>query len=391
MLNKQHRLISLTLLVLTGFILSACGGGISGTGDGGLIVAETDTAATVDAPNAIADSSTDAQDADGGDTSDGAADQAPGADQLPNGIDSVVPDLSQLASTIIQTGSNATSISESLQLALNLETIATELQQLQAEIISQQGLQVAVSVSTFFDNTLTLLQDGIESVINVSNDNSLQSVFSTNSNRTLYLLLENQRLTVRRIDLVQNSLFQASLVPLGNTADLVVEAVVNTNGNVRVIRSLSTTESTVTFADHPTDTTVQSQREIINPDGTTLVLETCTRATAANSCSLDSDWTATTSTGDTATGDLFVQASATIEMQLTTIESPLDALPGGVDSAVIASTENDQDVEENLQCGLQIFMQTLRPFCVQPQPFELNGTVFQETLSAGEIFYQRLP
>jgi len=205
--NKQHRLISLVLLVLTGFILSACGGGISGTGDGGLIVAQTDTTATVDAPNAIADGSTDeVQDADGGDASDGAADQAPDADQLPNGIDSVVPDLSQLASTIIQTGSNATSISESLQLALNLEIIATELQQLQAEIINQQSL--------------------------------------------LYLLLENQRLTVRRIDLAQNNLFQASLIPLGNATDLVVEAVVNTNGNLRIFRSLSTTENTVTFADH---------------------------------------------------------------------------------------------------------------------------------------------
>jgi len=121
------------------------------------------------------------------------------------------------------------------------------------------------------------------------------------------------------------------------------------------------------------------------------VLETCTRATATNGCLLDSDWTAIASTSDTITGNLFVQASDTIELQLATIESPLDTLPDSVNSAVIASTEDDQNVEVNLQCGLQVFMQTLRPFCIQPQPLELDGILFQETLSAGEIFYQRLP
>ena len=393
MRNRQLRLtMHLLSLILAGFLLSACGGGISGTGDGGIIVAQPDATATADAPNVVTDSNTeDVQDGDDSDASGSIAGPISSTDQLPTGIDNVVPDLSQIAGTIIQSGSNATNISASLQLAMNLQLISVELQQLQAGVTSNQNLQLTPAASTFFDSTLTLTQADSDSVINLSNDNTLQTVFSTSSGRLLYLFRENQRLTLRRIDLAQNSLFQASLIPLGNATDIVAEAVINNNGDLTIIRSLATTESTVTFADHPTDTTVPSQREIINTDGTTLVLETCTRATAANSCLLDSDWTATTSTEDTATGSIFSQASAVIEMQLATIESPLDTLPVGVISAAIASTEDDQAVVDNLQCGLQVFMQTLRPFCIQPQPFELEGTVFQETLSGGQIFYQQLP
>jgi len=357
------------------------------------VVASPVPATAADVPNAVTDGNTeDVQDgsADEDDASD-VAEPIAVADQLPASIDSVVPDLSQIANTIIQTGSSATNISASLQLAMNLQVIALELQQLQVEVTSSQNLQLTPAASTFFDSTLTLTQADSNSVINLSNDNTLQTVFSTSSDRLLYLLQENQRLTLRRIDLAQNSLFQASIIPLGNATDIVAEAVINTNGDLTIIRSLSTTERTVTFADHPTDITVQSQREIINPDGTTLVLETCTRATAANSCLLDSDWTATTSIEDTVTGSIFSEASAVIEMQLATIESPLATLPDDVISAAIASTEDDQAVEDNLQCGLQVFMQTLRPFCIQPQPFELDGTVFQETLSGGQIFYQQLP
>jgi len=396
MRNNPFRQISiLFVFVLAAISVTGCGGGISGTGGGSIIT----TDATIETD--MADTGSITADSNGSVSDNNAPvdSGSPTADSVPVSINNVIPDLSGLIANLIQSGNGADTNSVTRELAQNLIAIASQLQNLQSALQNQQNLPVSTTAGSIFDNTAVFSQAGSNSTIQWTNDNALVSIVSTTDENTLYLLQENQRLTLRNLDRSQNTLFQASVVPTSNivatnpavatSAAVVVEAVSNNNGALIYTRALSSEDNTITFSEHPTDNTVQSQREILAANGTTIALETCTQATAINNCQTDTDWSAV-STNATA-ANTFAVALENIEQSLADVVSALDTLPGGTSSAVIANTENVMAIDPNLQCGLQVVRGVVRSFCIQPLPLDPIGNVFEEIFSGGEIFYQRLP
>jgi len=158
-----------------------------------------------------------------------------------------------------------------------------------------------------------------------------------------------------------NSVFQATIVSLAESS--IIAADLNENGIQTYLQSYSTMQFTAAFTQHPTDPTVPRQRELIDQTGTVTVLQNCTGA--ITDCISDSDFSNT----DTDIGMQFSNATQAIATALSVPENaPSNALPDGVNEAVLTTSAATQPTEDQILCGLQTVDGSIQFFCLRPLP-----------------------
>jgi len=371
-------------------LLSACGGGISGTGDGGPRITPTEsldntgTASNVDAGSDSApDSSADSADSNVTDGADPTT-QAPTI----NGTNLLLPDVSTLVpDALLQTNVRNEGISSTVSFTTQLITLTQEVTATINAINSDQATQAPEQSAQFndsrFNNITGYSLDGTDIVVASADTTDLRFFFSDNSQRAIHVFQQDGALTVRRLDRNRNSVFQATIVSLTDSA--IIGAALNENGIQTYIQSYSTAQFTAAFIQHPTDPTIPRQRELIDPSGAVTVVENCTGVLA--DCLSDSDFSST----DANANLQFLNAAQTIATALSAPENaPLNTLADGVNEAVLAESGITQPTEDQIQCGLQTVDGNIRFFCFRPLPLESEVSLFSETVAGGQIFYQLL-
>lgn len=377
-MHKKHASLSLRSLliyVLACMFIGACGGGISGTGDGGtpIVIGPENNTGVADSSDAGAD----------GNSLDATVTPGPtGSDQSAR-----TPDVSQLLPEtlrlLIARNENASSA----------QPLATQLNALQQEV--DIALQIANTVagtseeniSDEFATTLRHSLDNTETVIARSANTATSYLFSTSNERVIQVLQQDDNLTVRYLNRNLNSLLQAT-INSGTDDNTIIEADLNQNGIPSYLKILSTSLRTIVFEQHPTDTSIEQQRELLDPSGNILTVQNCTAA--SQNCAIDSNW----SNSDPVTDTQFNTDRTTIDNRLSVITSPLASLPDGVNEAVLSEETTQSPTDEQIQCGIQRLTNTgetntIRAFCFLPQPLGPTS-LFSETLAGGEIFYQLL-
>ena len=368
--SKIHTSTSLTSIVfyiVVGLLLNACSGGISGTGDGG----QPGDVINVDQNVSDGDGSAPQT---GGDAGSGDSDD----DSIPQ-----TPDTSRIIPAALQQlNMQNDSASAALPLIAQLSSLQQEVNTA-LEMTGTAAGTLTTNVSDAFDATFRFTFNNTETLIARSSFSTVSYIFSTNSERTLYVLQEDNRVTARHLDRTSNSLLQARIILMAD-GSTIIEADLNQNGIQSYFQTYSDASTTAVFSEHPTDPTIARQRELIDTNGALTILQNCTAAT--QDCDLDSSWS-----NENATSNVqFSNARNSIEADLDTVTSPPITLPDSVDEAVATQqTNNDQPTEEQIQCGVQRVTDTVRVFCWLPQPLAPTS-LFSETLAGDEIFYQPL-
>jgi len=243
----------------------------------------------------------------------------------------------------------------------------------------------------FTTQLLTLTQEANEAINAISTDQAMQSpevsaqFNDSRFNNVAGFTLDNTDTIVASADAGDLRFFfsQATIVSLAESS--IIAADLNENGIQTYLQSYSTMQFTAAFTQHPTDPTVPRQRELIDQTGTVTVLQNCTGA--ITDCISDSDFSNT----DTDIGMQFSNATQAIATALSVPENaPSNALPDGVNEAVLTTSAATQPTEDQILCGLQTVDGSIQFFCLRPLPLESDASVFSETVSGGEIFYQLL-
>ena len=381
--HNSHLSQSIAVVIFS-LWLSACGGGISGTGDGGPIVTQPTESINSTGSTDTVDTSSDTVPESPADT--GVSDQDGPATPTAVDINLLLPDLSLLVpDTLLQVNAQGQSVSATVPFTAQLITLTQEVTETINAISGAQATPMTEINSQFsdsrFNNMLSFSLQGTETIAASSNDTDLRFFFSNNPERAIHLLQQDGTITLRRVDRSDNSVFQARIVSRADSS--VIRADLNINGIPSYLESYSTAEITAAFSQHPTDPTVPRRRELIDPAGVVLVVQNCT---GAADCFTNSGFSNTD-----ATGLQFSSATQAIEAALPEpVNSPLITLPDGVTEAVLAVTESAQPTEDQIQCGVQTVDDNIQLFCLRPLALETNGSLFSETVSGGEIFYQRL-
>ncbi len=384
------RLIMRCLVVLITLFVSACSGGISGTGDGGPRIIDTNGSVSnvqdnsvdgdTDSTNTAADPvPVDSVGSDNTSSGDASPDAAPD-----NAI--VLPELSTvLPIALLNSISNSDSISSSEVFTRQLVSATDELANITAVATNSLNAEsINTDLAGFFDNSIEITSADTTTLIRWTLDSTLRSLFSATASHLLYVLQEDSNITVRRVDLINNTVFNANL--LTRPTDTVIEAALNANGLQRYLSSLSTVTETTVFTQHPSDDAAR-QREMIDQTGAITIAQSCDPTNAQNNCTTDTDWTLVA--GDNIASTDFVGAGNRITEALNSIDPVVSSIPDSVTQAVIASSDSENLAPETIQCGIQRVSNSIRSFCIEPLPLESAGNLFEETLSGGQIFYMR--
>lgn len=378
-LLKQRctRLLMCFAILIAGLLTTACSGGISGTGDGRPpIVVDNSTTLVVDADSSNLNSGTGDEPADVGETPTANGDEAPLVQ--PFTVDIPIP------SALLELNSLNENISAAQATTAQLITLQQQLATTLNSIETSQGV-AEENINDAFDTTIRFVVNGTDTIVAQATSSALSYIFSNNEERAFQILQRDNGNTIRYLDRNSNALLQATfiLLPGGIT---VIEADMNNNGMQTYLQIRSGDVSTTVFSQHPTDTSIARQRELIDSSGNITILQNCTSAT--QDCESDDSW----SPANVGTGIQFESALTAIENSLAlsdadNINAQLVALPVSTNEAVLAQSTADQPTQEQIRCGIQRVSDVLRTFCVLPVPFDTNS-VYSETLDGGEIFYQ---
>ncbi len=388
--STRHHALHPALIVislLTSLLLGACSGGISGTGDGGppiVINPEANTSEDVagsDSGDGLSDN------ADSG-VSDGStdvnADPVINTDPVENNAPAASPDTSLLLPAILQ---QLILLDENISAA---QPLAIELNSLQQQVIASPGLTntttgtPTVNVSDVFDTTLSFSTQDTETLLAASSTTNTSYLFSSNAERTFHLLQQNQSLTLRYLNRTTNTLTQARITQLSD-AITIMEADLNQNGQQSYLQLHLAAATSTVFSQHPTNTSIARQRELIDENGNVQTVQTCNAET--QDCSLDNSWSNSSATSN----EIFSIALSAIEDTLDAIATPDFDLPDEINEAVLTTAPDQSPTDAQIQCSIQRVSDTLRTFCYLPLPIPAAGqsiTIFSETLAGGEVFYR---
>lgn len=383
--SRAHSVFKLLAIISVSVLLSACGGGISGTGDGGPIIIESVESTDSMGNSANADSgTTDSTGANVGGGDSGNFD-VPSNTTSPTIPNVPTPDLSMLVpDTLLQARMRNDGVSATQPFIAQLVAVNQEVSATFSMFDTLQTTQTD-NLTGYFDKTLSFSHNGTDTTIAWADTMALRFLLTVNSDRAIHVLQEDNTLTIRRVDRNNNALFQATVKTLTNGS--VMEADLNNNGDQKYLQTYSGPLFTAAYIQHPTDPAITRQRELIDPSGTVSVIQNC--SAASQDCKDDSAW----SNASTNASARLAEGTSQINSALSAVTLPQglltgDVLPDNVTEAVLAATLNQQPTEPEIQCGLQQVDDNVRAFCLQPLPLIAEVALFSEMLSGGEIFYQ---
>lgn len=409
----SHKLLSIVFSLIICVFISACDGGISGTGAGGPIIVQPPAQNMTDAADASNGAINGGGDG-GGETAgptNGESDVNASPDNGTPNTDSPVtespvsdsgrfptPNLSQLIpASIIELNNRNEGTSVADAFATQLITAQQQLVAALTAIAGDQPL-AAEPVASSWNNAQRFSQGDLDVVVSWDSTNGHSYLFVSNNEHAISLLQQDAVVTLRHLDFAKNSLLQAIVITqAGNTTTL--EADLNQNGSQAYLQGLSDGMGATIFSQHPTDSSVTRIRELIDANGVVTISESCTAA--AQDCNTVNSWNGATEQTDM----LFSNTQREIDGVLATVATPVDALPVGVNEAILVApsggqltdlvngnTQTDTTPAENqIHCGLQQVSDDVRAYCVRPLPLSDDTLLYGESLAGGEIFYQLLP
>lgn len=238
----------------------------------------------------------------------------------------------------------------------------------------------------YFDERLAYSRgDGTNVVLHWTHDFQLVSLLTDGGTETVYTLTDHRKseTTLRRADKSITTIIHAVLLNDSESNSL-IEADLN-GSEQHYVRAKAKSNSVILYSTHPTDATAAKYREAFTLPDNSYSIDTCTSVN--NVCE---NWIVQTSdAGDSTT--LFTAAENTIGDFTTTISSDTrPVIPAGVDEFVIGESVAQQPKPLSLACAGQRVMDNIRTFCWQPLPLEISATLFEETLTSGGSIYRKL-
>ncbi len=390
--------------LLVAATLTACSGGISGTGDGGpIIVVDGDTtdagANSTDSniPDATVDMVVANQILPGNLLSQTRIDTtAPASDGV--AVESSVVDnaivtnlLNTLLSQYNEAGSNVstdiTLLEPPLLEALNTcesqgrcstlpstaspPSTAAEVTQSYSNIVFAQG------TSGIFDKEFSYTrEDGAQVTLQWNNQEDLLYFFIDTTNATTYSYTDKQQntVTLRHINKASSSVLQATIVTNSDSSITVEADLVEW-----YLRGTLTPQTTLIYAVNQQSPT--NRREATTPDGSTVVTETCDRSNCLWQSEFSNSATEVFGNTESSLGDF----SQTINNQQGI------TLPSSPDRLVIStSDDNGSPALQSVSCGSVRVLDRRRTFCWQTFPAADERFVYKEIYNSGITGYRQV-
>ncbi len=437
MLNRNKTAISSTIakvkiLLVAGALLSACDGGISGTGDGGPIVVIPDAGSS---PTDSLPESLYYEHLTTLPQQSVLALPAPlvSRPSTAQPLNSIAAAHSQLLGTVALTGIQVqtdfslieAAISESLQLCANElqctsvpsevltsyspEISATEQHQLQTftgtdadssgRFVSFTDLTFGPSLSGYYDQSLTYSrEDGSRVRAQWTAGSSIVSLLVDSSTMTLHTLLEKNstrnRMTFRVEDRSGSSVrvlnaVAESAADVPSTVTVISDLYID---RVYDVHAIGNDFNAAVFTRHPTDTNQARQRELITANGQIYNIQSCTNISDCN------DWITVFTNAesadpepDTKYTELEAQARDVAPSQGITVTN----LSADVLSFVLAAGTSAPSAADIVCSGQQQIpedsdSERTRLFCWQPLPLQQSVRVYRTISNSGTLEYQLL-
>lgn len=397
--NRSLLCALFTLMMV--FLLYGCSGGISGTGDGSIIV-ETDNSAGAD------------------NMPEGTADSAANLQYFPTTLASAGLTLS-LTSTARQldpalAGSSNTVTSEldsRLQsYSAAAEQIAMDLVLLEAELgteLSQcndSGLcdtvPAAVTISSnnddsnssfnsleysrglagYFDYRLAYIRESGDNIeLRWSEGDDYVFLYADTSTHTTYSLQERRQptITLRQFDKAGNKLVQASLAS-SPSSEAITDITLEADLVDWYVKALVSEQSSVLYATNTSNSSLR--REAITGESNTILSETC----ELPGCLWQPEHNTTTS--------IFEDSESTVgNFTETYIANTVNfTFVQPTRRFVVATAGNDESpVRQSVICGGTTVQEFQRVFCWTPLPIDTTDSFFfEETINTSDIVYRRI-
>lgn len=260
--------------------------------------------------------------------------------------------------------------------------------------------------SGFFDERFTYTRDdGTQVVLQWTDGEGTVSLFSESDNATVYALLQHdqspRRMVVRRTDNTSPGVLQAVLLSdlPGDNADqhstTFIEADLHTPFSQHYIRGFADGTFTTLFSQHPTDLNQPVYRQTSSAADTTLTIDACILRTENLINCLE--WQTGFSNAPLASSQPALQFEAFEnrfgDFASTATDNPgsAPAAPGVSEFVAATNASGVSPAAEALACGGQRLHGLERNFCWQPLPLPEPVTIFEEIIQTDSIRYLRLP
>ena len=397
------RAIFLPLLLVTA--VSACSGGISGTGDGGpIIVVDGDTGANAtdaNGPDATADTimanlqifpasllsqplNNVVSTAQNGNSleaadSENALVTAEFYALLSKYYDAgnrITDDLTLLESYLLNELNSCESQGRcnTLPATASVSSNNTQLMQAQNNYADIQFTQGTAGLSD--KDFRYTREDGAQVMIQWSTQEDLLYFFIDTGSSTTYSLTDKLRnvVTLRHVEKLSPALLQATLLTNADSSVTIEADVVDW-----YIRGSVTPQTTLIYA---ADQQSSTNRREATLNGETVVTETCAR----NACV----WQPEFGRNDT---DFFVNTDTTLgDFSMTINEQPPTTLPSSPARLVISTNDdNGTPASQSIACGSISVLSRPRAFCWQPLPLASESTfIYEEIYNSGISGYRQI-
>jgi hypothetical protein len=382
--------------ILLALVIGGCSGGISGTGDGPIII-DPDADVSTDG-NGVTES-----------TADSVATQQYFPVLLLNGPSSSLTATMRRLSSQSRSTITATLDARIQSYADTASQIALELSGIESALVAELDLctgsgvcsaipasvsvqsdpgggdrtfnavQYSQGLSGYFDNHLVYTRENGDQVeLRWTNNNDYLSLFTDTTTHTSYALIENQRpaITFRQLSKFENALTQVTLASTADNTTLIEADLSDWHVKTRT----DSDGGRILYAIDATDTTVR--REALLPSSDIVLTETC----ELPNC----EWQPQHSD----TSEVFADSESDVgDFSASYINSPpgID-LAQPADRFVIATAANGASpLLQSIVCGATTVLNFQRIFCFTPTPLEtIDNFIYQEVITDGEIIYRQV-
>lgn len=272
-------------------------------------------------------------------------------------------------------------------------------------LIEYSAIKYQPELSGFFDEQLSYTREnGSRVAVQWTEDEETISLYSESDSSTNYVLLQNDqtvtRATVRRTSKVPPGILQAVLQSdpsdaLEGRRTTFIEADLHTQTRQSYVRAFADGDFTTAFSQHPVNSDQPSYRYAISSDGSPLSIDSCIRRSDNSINCLD--WQnefANVQQAETGSNQRFNTFENRFGDFATTLTDTMavGSLPSSINEYVVATDQPaTMPASDEIACGGQRLHAQLRNFCWQPLPLPEPTRLLEELIQTDTIIYLPLP